>query len=56
VCEPVNANTQSKSTFKIKTIARSISMMVAKQGEGKRQVIAFQQELLSLKCKREHPL
>lgn len=47
--KPANVNAQSESSFKIKTIARSIDMMVGKPGEGKRQLIAFQQELLSLK-------
>ena len=32
----------SEKALKIKTIAKSIDMMVGKLGEGKRQLIAFQ--------------
>lgn len=46
----LKVNAQSKSSFKIKTIDRSIDMMVGKLGEDKRQLTAFQQELLTLKC------
>lgn len=40
MCKPVKANAQPTSSFKIKTIARSIDVVVGKLREGKRQLIA----------------